>query len=73
MKYDESRRPGGIESAWLRLKLWFHPPVPRRKTAFLDTGDLSDHLRCDIGMPEPVRYADWKSLRENGWSGPSGD
>ncbi|MET0532535.1 MAG: hypothetical protein ABW003_30165 [Microvirga sp.] len=73
MKYNESRRPGGIESAWLRLKLWLHPVVPNRTTAFLDTGDLSEHLRRDIGMPDPVRYADWKSLRANGWSSPSGD
>lgn len=73
MRYDETRRPGGIESAWLRLKLWLHPSVSQGATASLDTSHLSDHLRCDIGLPEPVRYADWKSLRANGWSSPSGD
>jgi hypothetical protein len=73
MKYDESRRPSGIENVWLRLKLWFHPVVPRRTTASLDTSHITDHVRRDIGLPEPVRYADWKSLRENGWFSPSGD
>jgi hypothetical protein len=73
MRYDETRRPGGIESAWLRLKLWFHPVVPHGITGSLDTSDLSEHLRRDIGMSDPPRYADWKSLRANGWSSPSGD
>ncbi len=72
MRYDESRRPGGIESAWLRLKLWLHPTVPHGSTGSLDTGELSEHLRRDIGIPHPPRYADWKSLRENGWTSPSG-
>lgn len=73
MKYDETRRPGGIESAWLRLKLWLHPAFPHRGASSLGTGDLSEHLRRDIGMPDPPRYADWQSLRKNGWSSPSGD
>jgi hypothetical protein len=67
MKHDVSRRPGGIESVWLRLKLWLHPAVSNGYTGYLDTSDLSDHLRRDIGLRDPVRYADWKSLRDNGW------
>jgi hypothetical protein len=67
MKHDLSRRPSGIESAWLRLKLWLRPPVANGYVGSLDTSDLSDHLRRDIGLPDPVRYADWKSLKENEW------
>ena len=73
MRYNEARRPGGIESVWLRLKLWIHPAVPHGRIASLDTSHLNDHLRRDIGLPDPVRYVDWKSLRENGWSNPLGD
>lgn len=65
MKHDVSRRPGGIESAWLRLKLWL--VVPRGNAPVLDPRDLSDHERRDIGLPDPVRYVDWKALRDNGW------
>jgi hypothetical protein len=25
---------------------------------------LSDHERRDIGLPEPVRFMDWKNLKD---------
>lgn len=62
MKYEDARRQRGAESAWLRLKFLFRP-FSRRKAIWGDTRFLSDHIRCDIGLPEPVRYMDWRSLK----------
>ncbi|MGO4524707.1 hypothetical protein AB4097_07560 [Microvirga sp. 2MCAF35] len=37
-----------------------------RKTApvIRDLGALSDHERRDIGLPDTVRYMDWRALME---------
>ena len=64
MRYEETRRLRGIESAWLRLKLRLRPAFLRTDTAIPDLSHLSDHERRDIGLPEPVRYMDWRTLRD---------
>ena len=64
MRYEETRRLRGIGSAWLRLKLWFRPVVPRTGPAISDLSHLSDHERRDIGLPEQVRYMDWRTLKD---------
>lgn len=64
MRYQESRRSRGIENAWLRLRLWLQPAALRAGPPFADLSHLSDHERRDIGLPEPARYMDWRSLRE---------
>jgi hypothetical protein len=65
MRYEESRRPRGVESAWLRLKLWFRPAILRKGPVLSDLNHLSDHERRDIGLPEPVRFMDWRTLKDN--------
>lgn len=68
MRYEDVRRLRGVESFWFRLRLWLQP-APRRVAPLIkDLSHLSDHERRDIGLPEQVRYADWRALRENGWS-----
>ncbi|NBJ12084.1 hypothetical protein [Microvirga arsenatis] len=64
MRYQESRRSRGIENAWLRLRLWLQPAALRAGLRLADLSHLSDHERRDIGLPEPARYMDWRSLRE---------
>ena len=64
MRYEETRRLRGIESAWLRLKLRLRPDCLRTDTAISDLSHLSDHERRDIGLPEPVRYMDWRALKD---------
>ena len=64
MRYEETRRLRGIENAWLRLKLWLNPALLRNDSVVSDLSHLSDHERRDIGLPEPVRYMDWRSLRD---------
>ena len=64
MRYEEARRLRGIENAWLRLKLWLHPALLRNDSVVSDLSHLSDHERRDIGLPEPVRYMDWRTLRD---------
>ncbi|WP_201864210.1 hypothetical protein [Microvirga soli] len=54
----------GIESAWLRLKLWLRPALLRNDSVVLDLKELSDHERRDIGLPEPLRYMDWRALKD---------
>lgn len=64
MRYEDARRLRGVESVWLRLKFWFRT---NRRGHPVPTGDLSllsDHERRDIGLPEPVRYMDWRSLKD---------
>ncbi|MGO4705311.1 hypothetical protein AB4072_05970 [Microvirga sp. 2MCAF38] len=61
MRYDEAPRARSVEHLWLRLKLW----IVSRRTRRIhgrDLLDLTDHERRDIGLNEPVRFADWKSL-----------
>ncbi|MBQ0822994.1 hypothetical protein HPT29_013945 [Microvirga terrae] len=64
MRYDDARRLRGAEGAWLRLKLWFRPVSRKTRPVIWDLGALSDHERRDIGLPEPVRYMDWRALRD---------
>jgi hypothetical protein len=64
MRYEEARRPRGVESAWLRLKLWVRPVSRPTEPVIWDLGALSDHERRDIGLPEPARYMDWRTLRD---------
>ncbi|QFU16493.1 hypothetical protein [Microvirga thermotolerans] len=67
MKYEDSRRLRGVESVWLRLRLWLMPaPRPRKTPLITNLSHLSDHEREDIGIPEPVRYLDWQSLKDRG-------
>lgn len=69
MRYVDSRRVSGVGSVWLRLRLWLAPPYRKSRPAPMarDLSHLSDHERRDIGLPEPVRYVDWRALRESGW------
>ena len=64
MRYEETRRLRGIESAWLRLKLWLRPALLRNDPVVSDLSHLSDHERRDIGLPEPVRDMDWRTLKD---------
>ncbi|MBB3019291.1 hypothetical protein FHR70_002356 [Microvirga lupini] len=64
MRYEETRRLRGIESAWLRLKLWLRPHYLRTNTVISDLSHLSDYERRDIGLPDPVRYMDWRTLKD---------
>jgi hypothetical protein len=63
MKYEDARRLRG-ESVWLRLKLWFRPVIPPNRSSISDLSHLSDHERRDIGLPDPVRYMDWRTLKD---------
>jgi hypothetical protein len=64
MRYEETRRLRGIEGAWLRLKLWLRPAFPRNDATISDLSHLSDHERRDIGLPDQVRYMDWRALKD---------
>lgn len=64
MKYEDASRLHGVESAWLRWKLWFRPGFRKTPPVIRDLGALTDHERRDIGLPEPVRYMDWRALTE---------
>ncbi|MXQ10806.1 hypothetical protein [Microvirga makkahensis] len=66
MRYEDARRLRGVESAWLRLRTWLclSRLQRRRRKPIADLNHLSDHERRDIGLPEPVRYMDWRSLKD---------
>ncbi|MCC2652172.1 MAG: hypothetical protein K0Q60_2335 [Microvirga sp.] len=64
MRYEETRRLRGIESAWLRLKLRLRPALLRNDHIVSDLSRLSDHERRDIGLPDPVCYMDWRALKD---------
>ena len=64
MRYEETRRLRGIEGAWLRLMLWLRPALLRGDAVVSDLSQLSDHERRDIGLPDPVRYMDWRTLKD---------
>ena len=64
MRYEETRRLRGIESVWLRLKLRLRPALLRNDTVVSDLSQLSDHERRDIGLPDPVRFMDWRALKD---------
>lgn len=62
MKYEDARRLRGVESAWLRLGLWFSTRTLRNAPPRGDLNLLTERERRDIGLPEPVRYMDWHSI-----------
>jgi uncharacterized protein YjiS (DUF1127 family) len=64
MRYEDARRLRGVESAWLNVKLWFRPIFRRKRPTISDLSHLSDHERRDIGLPEPIRYMDWRALKD---------
>jgi hypothetical protein len=64
MRYEETRRLRGIENAWLRLKFWLRPAFLRNDAIISDLSHLSDYERRDIGLPDPVRYMDWRTLKD---------
>ena len=64
MRHEDVRRLNGIDNLWFRIRLRFRAAPPRRRP-ILNLNHLSDHLRDDIGVPEPVRYADWRALKDN--------
>ena len=67
MRYEDVRRVSGVESAWLRLRLWLRPVSRHNGAPLIDNlSHLSDHDRRDIGIPDPVRYVDWRSLKDRG-------
>jgi hypothetical protein len=67
MRYEDVRRPSGVESFWVHFKRWLIAPSPRRKPMVGNLSHLSDSMRRDLGLPDEVRYVDWRTLRENGW------
>jgi hypothetical protein len=67
MRYEDVSRLRGTESFWLRLRLWLHPAPHRGNPPIRSLSHLSDHERRDIGLPEQVRYMDWRTLKGNGW------
>ena len=68
MRYEDARRLRGVESVWLRLRFWLQSLHLRNRTSIGELSHLSDHERRDIGLPEPVRYVDWRELKQNGGS-----
>jgi hypothetical protein len=46
------------------VKLWFWPVFRRKAPIISDFSHLSDHERRDIGLPEPIRYMDWRVLKD---------
>ncbi|PVE23394.1 hypothetical protein DC522_16160 [Microvirga sp. KLBC 81] len=66
MRYEDARRSRGVESVWLRVKLWLRATHLRDQPPMVDLNHLSDHERRDIGLPEPVRYMDWRTLKNEG-------
>ena len=67
MRYQDVRRLHGTESFWFRLKLLLQPSLSLRRPVIHNLSHLSDHERRDIGLPDQVRYVDWRALKENGW------
>jgi hypothetical protein len=64
MRYEDVRRLRGAESVWLRLKLWLCSAYAGSRSPTADLNHLSDHERRDIGLPDPVRYMDWRALKD---------
>jgi len=67
MRYEDVGRLRGTASFWLRLRLWLHPAPHRGNPPIRSLSHLSDHERRDIGLPEEVRFMDWRTLKGNGW------
>lgn len=66
MRYEDVRRLRGVGSLWFRLGHRFRS-APKRKSVILNLSHLSEHERRDIGLPDQVRYADWRALKDNGF------
>ena len=64
MRYEDTRRLRGAGIALMRLALWIRPLFRPSVPVIRDLGALSDHERRDIGLPEPRRYMDWRSLHD---------
>lgn len=64
MRYEDARRLRGVESAWLRLKLWLGSILPRSHARIGDVIYLSERDRRDIGLPEQSRCLDWRKLQD---------
>ncbi|WP_445503535.1 hypothetical protein [Microvirga sp. G4-2] len=64
MRYEDARRLRGVQSVWLRVKLWLRSVSLKDPPPMADLNHLSDHERRDIGLPEPVRYMDWRTLKD---------
>jgi len=64
MRYEDARRLRSVESVWLHVKLWFRPVFQRKGPIISDLSQLSDHERRDVGLPEPIRYMDWRALKD---------
>jgi len=64
MKYEDARRLRGVESSWLRLKLWWQSVHTDHRPPMSELNELSDYIRRDIGLPEPARYMDWRALKD---------
>ena len=64
MRYEDARRLRGVASVWLRIKLWLRSAHLKGQPPMADLNHLSDHERRDIGLPEPVRYMDWRTLKD---------
>lgn len=64
MKYEDARRSRGVESVWLRLKLWWRSGQMHHRAPMCDLNHLTDHLRRDIGLPERAPYMDWRVLKD---------
>jgi hypothetical protein len=50
MRHEDLRRPRGIESLWLRLRLAASILFPPRPCSGADPLHLSDHLLRDVGL-----------------------
>jgi len=64
MRYEDARRLSGVESVWLHLRMWLRSFRPNHSRPEADLAHLSDHERRDIGLPDPIRYMDWRSLKD---------
>ncbi|WP_150117576.1 hypothetical protein [Microvirga vignae] len=64
MRYEDARRLRGVESVWLHVKLWLRSTHLKDQPPVADLNHLSDYERRDIGLPEPVRYMDWRTLKD---------
>ncbi len=67
MRYEDARRLRGVESVWLRLKLWLKPAHLLSRTSTADPSHLSDHERRDIGLCETIRYMDGEPVHSLKW------
>jgi uncharacterized protein YjiS (DUF1127 family) len=64
MRYQDSRRSGGKQSFWLRLRVAFLTRRARRLPGPLaDLTELDDHLLQDIGLRRREPRRTWRELR----------